>query len=114
MLVSALARMGVARPLVAVLGVLSDKDWRGMIDRLAPVVDELILTTPPTAPASRRWDSDEAAAYAMAAGATASSVPELSDAMTLAKQRGSTVLVTGSFHTVGDAMSCLQLSPMAG
>lgn len=112
-LVSALARIGVTRPLVAVVGVLSDKDWHGMIDRLAPIVDELILTTPPTAPASRRWDPNEAAAYARSLGVSASSVPELGDAMTLAQDRGSTVLVTGSFHTVGDAMSCLQLSPMA-
>ena len=113
-LVSALARMGVTRPLVAVVGVLSDKDWRGMIDRLAPVVDELIVTTPPSAPATRRWDPDEAAAYASSLGASVSSVADLRDAMTLAQERGSTVLVTGSFHTVGDAMSCLQLSPMAG
>jgi len=113
-LVGALARMAISRPLVAVLGVLSDKDWRGMIDRLAPVVDELILTTPPTAPAARRWDPDEAASYATSVGATASAVYELSDATALAEERGSTVLVTGSFHTVGDAMSCLQLSPMAG
>lgn len=113
-LAGALARIGVARPLTAVVGVLSDKDWRGMIDRLAPAVDELILTTPYSAPESRRWDSAESAAYAGSLGASASSVPDLGDALTLAQERGSTVLVTGSFHTVGDAMSCLQLSPMAG
>ncbi|MCR4340909.1 MAG: bifunctional folylpolyglutamate synthase/dihydrofolate synthase [Gemmatimonadaceae bacterium] len=112
-LVSALARMGIERPLTAVVGVLSDKDWRGVLDRLAPVVDELILTTPPTAPANRRWDPAAAADYARALGANASAVPDLAEALALAGDRGSTVLVTGSFHTVGDAMSCLQLSPMA-
>lgn len=112
-LVSSLARIGIERPLVAVIGVLSDKDWRGMIDRLVPAVDELILTTPPTAPPSRRWDPAEAAAYASDLGASAASVPDLGEAVELAQDRGSTVLVTGSFHTVGDAMSCLQLSPMA-
>jgi dihydrofolate synthase / folylpolyglutamate synthase len=112
-LVSTLARIGITRPLVAVLGVLSDKDWRGMIDRLAPAVDELILTTPPTAPPSRRWDPVEAAAHASALGVTASAVPELAGAVAAAQDRGSTVLITGSFHTVGDAMACLQLSPMA-
>ena len=112
-LVSALARMGIERPLAAVVGVLSDKDWRGMIEQLAPVVDELILTMPPTAPANRRWDPIEAAGYAMTLGANASAVPDIAEALALADARGGTVLVTGSFHTVGDAMSCLQLSPMA-
>lgn len=112
-LVSALARMGIERPLAAVVGVLSDKDWRGMMDRLAPAVDELVLTMPPTAPANRRWDPAAAADYANTLGANASAVPDLAEALALAGDRGSTVLVTGSFHTVGDAMSCLQLSPMA-
>lgn len=112
-LVSALASIGITRPLVAVVGILSDKDWRGMIDRLAPVVDEMILTTPPTAPVSRRWDPAGAAAYANALGASASAIPELGEAVAFAHDRAGTVLVTGSFHTVGDAMSCLQLSPMA-
>lgn len=112
-LIGALARIGVARPLAAVVGVLSDKDWRGMLDALAPVVDELILTIPPTAPSSRLWNPELAAAYASTLGVSASSVPDLADALAIARDRGSTVLVTGSFHTVGDAMSCLQLSPMA-
>jgi len=113
-LVSALARMGIERPLVAVVGVLSDKDWRGMLELLAPVADHLILTTPPTAPANRRWDPFAAAGHATAAGGSASAVPDLAEALALADGRGATVLVTGSFHTVGDSMSCLQLSPMAG
>ena len=112
-LVSALARMGIERPLAAVVGVLSDKDWRGMLEQLEPVVDELILTAPPTAPENRRWDPTEAADYAMTLGANASAVPDIAEALALADARGGTVLVTGSFHTVGDAMSCLQLSPMA-
>lgn len=112
-LVSALARIGIERPLAAVVGVLSDKDWRGIVDRLAPAVDELILTAPPTAPANRRWDPSVATDYANTLGANASAVPDLAEALAMADRRGSTVLVTGSFHTVGDAMSCLQLSPMA-
>lgn len=112
-LVSALASIGLSRPLVAVIGVLDDKDWRGMIDRLAPVVDEMVLTTPPTAPPSRRWDPAGAAVYANARGARATAIPELDEAVAFAQERAGTVLVTGSFHTVGDAMSCLQLSPVA-
>jgi dihydrofolate synthase/folylpolyglutamate synthase len=112
-LVAALARIDVARPLVALVGILADKDWRGMIDRLAPVCDELIFSTPPTAPANRRWDVAAAASHASGRAASVTVVDDFCEAVALAGARGSTVLVTGSFHTVGDAMSCLQLSPMA-
>lgn len=113
-LIGALARMEVTRPLIAVVGILNDKDWRGMLDALSPVADELILTIPPTAPPARRWDPEQAAAYATGVGGNAASVPDLDVALAFAQERGSTVLVTGSFHTVGDVMSRLQLSPMAG
>ncbi len=114
-LVSTLGRIEFARPLAALVGVLSDKDWRGVIDRLAPVVDEFIFSTPPSALANRRWDPAAAADYArgLGGGATAIALADFGKALQLADDRGRTVLVTGSFHTVGDAMSCLQLSPMA-
>lgn len=112
-LVTALSRIEVARPLVALLGVLGDKDWRGVIDELAPAVDELVLTVPPSAPPGRRWDPTAAASYATAQGMNAVAISDFGEAVTAAGDRGRTVLVTGSFHTVGDAMSCLQLSPMA-
>lgn len=108
-----LSRLQPTRPLVAVVGVLADKDWRGIIDQLVPACDRLILTTPPSAPPGRRWDSLAAARYATERGVKAVSVPDFRRAIALADQGGCTVLVTGSFHTVGDAMSCLQLSPMA-
>jgi len=112
-LVRTLAQTGVQRPLIVLLGVLADKDWHGMIDLLGPVSDELILTTPGTAPAGRRWDPAAAAAYASDRGFRATAVADLSEAIVAVGEREGTVLVTGSFHTVGDAMTCLQLSPMA-
>lgn len=113
-LIAALARIGVERPLVAVVGILADKDWRAMLDQLVPACDELILTSPASAPAGRRWDPAVAAAHARERGGAVTVVPDLDEALALAEQRGPTVLVTGSFHTVGDAMSCLQLSPIRG
>jgi dihydrofolate synthase / folylpolyglutamate synthase len=35
------------RRLILVLGILADKDWRGMIRRLAPLAHRVILTRPP-------------------------------------------------------------------
>jgi dihydrofolate synthase/folylpolyglutamate synthase len=35
------------RRLILVLGILVDKDWRGMLRRLAPLADRVILTRPP-------------------------------------------------------------------
>ena len=98
-------------PVTALFGVLADKDWRAMMAALAPVVDHFVLTTPPTAPADRTWRVDEALAHAAAHGWSAEACEAFDDALATAAARAGTVLVTGSFHTVGDAMARLQLSP---
>jgi dihydrofolate synthase/folylpolyglutamate synthase len=100
-------------PRTALLAVLSDKDWRGVIRELAPVVDSFVLTTAPTAPAERKWNAQEALDFARAAGLVASLEPDFDLALRRAENESATVLVTGSFHTVGDAMSRLQVSPFA-
>lgn len=98
------------RPLAALFGVLADKNWRGMMDALAPVVDHFVLTTPPTAPADRVWRVDDAFAYAIEHGWSAVVCRDFDAALSEATRVAATVLVTGSFHTVGDAMSRLPLS----
>jgi dihydrofolate synthase/folylpolyglutamate synthase len=103
-----------AGPVVALVSVLGDKDWRGILDALAPVVDRFVLTNAPTAPASRAWDAEAAWRYATDAGWVAELVPDFDAALDLAPSRGATVLVTGSFHTVGDAMARLQVNPATG
>ena len=103
-----------AHPVVALLCVLGDKDWRAMIDALAPVVDEFILTNAPTAPASRAWPLDDVFAYAVARGYRVTSTRDFDAALHAAESEGATALVTGSFHTVGDAMARLQVSPLTG
>jgi dihydrofolate synthase/folylpolyglutamate synthase len=102
------------RPLAALVSILGDKDWRGMLSALAPVVDHLVLTNAPTAPASRAWKAREVLEYTRSRGWTAELEPDFDRALGLAPQRGATVLVTGSFHTVGDAMARLQVSPTTG
>ena len=100
-------------PRTALLGVLADKDWRGIIDALASVVDRILITNAPSAPAERRWNPIEAHEYAIARGVAADLEPDLDVAIVRAQKRCGTVLVTGSFHTVGDVMSRLQVSPVA-
>lgn len=104
----------VARPMVTLLTVLADKDWRGVMRALAPVTDQFMLTLAPTAPRARAWNPREALAYAQAEGWEATLEPSFDRALARAEQVGATVLVTGSFHTVGDAMARLQHSPLPG
>ena len=113
-LVSSLAQVAHDRPVLALLCVLGDKDWRAMIDALAPVTDRFIFTDAPTAPPSRAWSLAEAAAYATGRGYDATAVSDFDEALRRAEQESATTLVTGSFHTVGDAMVRLQVSPLSG
>lgn len=105
--------LGTGRPVVCVLCVLADKDWRGIMRALAPVVDVFMLVNAPTAPTSRSWIDEEAAAFAREHGWNARVVRDFDRALREAAAEGETVLVTGSFHTVGDAMSRLQVDPLA-
>jgi dihydrofolate synthase/folylpolyglutamate synthase len=106
-LVAALPSVAPPRPLVAVVAVLRDKAWREMLEVLGGAADRLVLTRAPSAPPERAWDVEEAAAWARARGLSADARPELGAALDAAAREGATVLVTGSFHTVGDAMARL-------
>lgn len=102
------------RPIVVLLSVLKDKDWRRMMDTLAPIAERFVLTVAPTSPRSRLWSLDEAVAYARERAIGAEGVVDFDAALARASALGATVLVTGSFHTVGDAMARLQVSPLPG
>lgn len=91
-LVTALEDAKPPRPIVAVVGVLKDKDWKAMLAILSPAVDDVLLTSPPSAPDDRKWDAGEL---------------DFDAALARARDTGATALVTGSFHTVGDAMARL-------
>jgi dihydrofolate synthase/folylpolyglutamate synthase len=106
-LVAALEAARPPRPLVGVVAVLRDKAWRDFLAILAPALDLLVLTRAPTAPADRAWSLDEAAAWCAAQGIAARAEPSFDHALAAAPSLGRTVLVTGSFHTVGDAMARL-------
>jgi dihydrofolate synthase/folylpolyglutamate synthase len=107
-----LAAVSPVSPVVAVLCVLRDKDWRAMMDALAPRIERFVLTDAPTAPASRAWDVAAAAAFARSRGWSASVARDFDEALGAASADAATVLITGSFHTVGDAMARLQVAPL--
>jgi dihydrofolate synthase/folylpolyglutamate synthase len=104
------------RRLIAVVGVMADKDALGMLELLEPSVDELVVTQNRSA---RSLPADELATVAGGLfGAERVTVePRLDDAIEaavrLAEQddddvlSGSGVLVTGSVVTVGDARMLL-------
>ena len=102
-----------AAPVVALFSVLSDKGWRSMLRSLAPRVSHFIATIAPTAPAGRVWKLDEVKQFADSAALSLETVPDFDEALTRASSLGETTLVTGSFHTVGDAMARLQRSPFS-
>jgi dihydrofolate synthase/folylpolyglutamate synthase len=100
-------------PRTALVAVLADKDWRGIIRELAPTVDRFLFTNAPSAPPERRWDAAEAQSFAKAQEFEADVEPDMDAALARGEKQSGTLLVTGSFHTVGDAMSRLQVSPFA-
>lgn len=109
-LTDALDVMELPAPRVLVTGILADKDWRSMLSTLMPCADAAILTVPTSAPASRLWDPEEVARWSSESlGVTPRVIPSLESALhrasTLAPH--GTIIVTGSIHTVGDAMDLL-------
>ncbi|MGE5732937.1 MAG: bifunctional folylpolyglutamate synthase/dihydrofolate synthase [Gemmatimonas sp.] len=109
-----LAAVSPPRPITAVVCVLRDKDWREMIRVLSRVVGRFVVTMAPTAPASRAWDLSEVTEFTRTLGLDVDAVEDFDAALETARASAATVLVTGSFHTVGDAMSRLQVSALSG
>ncbi len=112
-LADTLDRLDLPRPRVALVGVLADKDWRSMLPPLLERVEGAVLTVPPSAPADRRWDP-ATAARVLGLGTQVRAVEEFGEALAEAATRAGdgTVLVTGSVHTVGNAMRLLGIDPL--
>jgi len=112
-LVDTVDRLDLPRPMVTLVGVLGDKDWRSMLPPLFSRVDYAVLTQAPSAPPERRWDAR------VAADAVAHLCPmrlEADFAVALRRARAEagegTVVVTGSVHTVGSALKVLGREPL--
>lgn len=111
-LVRALPSLADRSPVVAVAGILVDKDWEAMLGELSPAVDLVLLTTPPGVPAERRWDPDEVVGRLPALELLV--VDDLESALERAVELtrgGGTVVVTGSAYTVGGALKMRGIVP---
>jgi dihydrofolate synthase/folylpolyglutamate synthase len=89
------------RRLILVLGILADKDWRGMIRRLAPLAHRVILTRPPE---ERALAPEALAAEAMRWSGSVDAVREPREAVRRALEaagRDDLVCVAGSLYLVG-------------
>jgi dihydrofolate synthase/folylpolyglutamate synthase len=106
-LAAALRALPVPRPITVLVGVLGDKDWRNMLTPLHELGGSVLLTTPPTAPPERQWNPAEVLAAVPSARAeiVMDFTAALERAQALAARSRGTVVVTGSFHTVGDALA---------
>jgi dihydrofolate synthase/folylpolyglutamate synthase len=110
-LITAINTMRPARPLHALVSILGDKEWPDMLVQLDRVIDRGVLTVAPTAASRgwnavwlRRWLRDRGRPPARAAWTL---VPDFGEALETVQAGAGTVLVTGSFHTVGDVMTAL-------
>ena len=115
-LVRAIRALDPPRPLHALVSILGDKAWPEMLVLLDQVIDRGVLTLAPTA-ANRGWDIEWLRDWLRdpnrpPARAAWTLVPDFREAIATAETGAATVLVTGSFHTVGDVMAVLGLAPL--
>lgn len=106
-LASSLPEIAERRPVIAVIGILADKDAGGMLRELAGVVDTVILTELPGKaladwgrPGARSFPSAELKAFADELGLESEALSNTREALSragyLAREREGMVLVAGS------------------
>lgn len=115
-LVQALRAEPPPGPVHALVSILGDKEWPAMLVRLDEVVDRGVLTIAPSA-AGRQWDLEWLRRWLADPGrpparATWTLIPDFREALGQVQRGAGTVLVTGSFHTVGDVMGALGMAPI--
>lgn len=96
------------RRLVLVIGVLMDKDYRGIVSQLAPLADRVVVTKPHY---SRALGVGTLAAELGVFPGTVDSAETVAEAIGLARQgaaENDLILITGSLYTVGDARAVLR------
>ncbi|MFZ5622921.1 MAG: bifunctional folylpolyglutamate synthase/dihydrofolate synthase [Gemmatimonadota bacterium] len=114
-LVGALPGLCLPGPVHALVSILGDKPFPEMLVTLDQAIDRGILTVAPTA-AARRWDIEWLRTWLASpdrppARAEWRLEPDFRAAIAEVQKGAGTVLVTGSFHTVGDVMAVLGMGP---
>ncbi|MEW6675038.1 MAG: folylpolyglutamate synthase/dihydrofolate synthase family protein [Nitrospirota bacterium] len=97
--------------IILVLGIMGDKDIRGIMDPLLPLASEVILTSPAYSRSASPYKLvDIAASLGFSDVRTA---PTVMDAIEMAKNsslithHSSLIVVTGSFYTIGEAKEAI-------
>ncbi len=102
-----LAKIQLPEPVVGLIGILGDKPWHEMLEPVLRHTTAAVFTIPPSAPHSRHWNPEEACRSVP--GHQIEVIPDFDRALRRARELAGdgTVLVTGSSHTVGDALRVL-------
>ena len=112
-LTAALAEVRPPGPVHGLVSILGDKDWPEMLVELDRAIDVGILTVAPSAD-TRKWDLGWLARWLddpdrPPARAKWRLVADFAAALREVQVGAGTILITGSFHTVGDVMAELGL-----
>ena len=115
-LVVAMQRTPPPGPIHGIVSILGDKEWPEMLVQLDEVIDLGVLTVAPSAD-TRKWDLEWLRRWLQDPGRPPAKaewvlMPDFDEALATAEFGAGTVLVTGSFHTVGDVMAARGLSPI--
>lgn len=103
-LAQGLTSLNLPGPMSMVIAILGDKPWAEMLPPLLALGDRSVFTVAPSSPPERRWDP---VAVARAIAPYPVEVVEDFSAALESAMAAETVVVTGSHHTVGDAMKAL-------
>ncbi len=106
-LAQGLTSLGLAEPLALVVAIMGDKPWPEMLPPLLALADASVFTIAPSSPQDRRWNAAEVAATISSYSVEV--IEDFSAALETAMDVGQTIVVTGSNHTVGDAMRYLDV-----
>ena len=95
------------RKIIALTGVLADKDYGEMYRPMMPYIQEFVCITPPN---PRKLEATELAEHLRRVGATATPCETIADGVKLAIQKAGkdgVVLCFGSLYTIGDIKNAL-------
>lgn len=114
-LADTLRRVSPSAPRVGVLGIMADKDHLEILRALAPELDRIVLTVPSRIPEARRWDPEVVRAELLSEVALEVQVEPTAEEAFRSARTGAgdagTVLVSGSFGLVGEALRFLDRIP---
>jgi dihydrofolate synthase/folylpolyglutamate synthase len=95
------------RRLILIMGVMADKDIKGILKPLLPLASKIIFTKPDYGRAS---SPEELSGTALSLGFRSTAEADMPEAINAAKRfyrNGDIILITGSFYTIGEGLKSL-------